>query len=67
MLRGTSEIAAAGELLVLGNAGDAVTSIGQGWTLDVGGPVDIGGQDYALYTAGAARLLVDTDITQVLS
>jgi Ca2+-binding RTX toxin-like protein len=54
-------------LLVGGNAGDSVSSIGQGWTLDPRGPVSIGAELYFRYTDAAARLLVDTDITQLIS
>jgi hypothetical protein len=38
-----------------------MTTIGTGWTAD--GTTNVGGQDYHVYTAGQATLLVDTDIT----
>jgi Ca2+-binding RTX toxin-like protein len=57
------------QLLIKGNAGDSVTSTGQGWTQ--GSNVNIDGQDYASYTAvvgpSTATLLVDTDINQNIS
>ncbi len=52
-------------LIVNGNAGDAVTSAGQGWTL--GGTTTLNGILYDRYTVGAATLLVDTDITQMIT
>lgn len=54
-------------LRILGDVGDSVISAGQGWALDGGGPLDIGGVLFNGYTAGAARLLVDTDISATLS
>ena len=48
------------QLTVAGNAGDSV-HIGAGWT--AGGTTSVGSQDYQIYTAGQATLLVDTDIT----
>ena len=50
------------QLLVTGNAGDTVTSSGQGWTL--GTPTTIDGVIFNSYAIGAATLLVDTDIDQ---
>ncbi len=53
-------------LIVNGNAGDVVTSRGQGW--DPSGTTTLGGIDYNRYIIGQARLLVDTDIiSQVIS
>jgi Ca2+-binding RTX toxin-like protein len=51
-------------LRIDGNAGDTVTSAGQGWTLDAGGPVTIGSQLYERYLHLGGELLVDSDITQ---
>ena len=51
------------QLLVDGDAGDTVNSVGEGWTLDAGGPVDIGGTLYNSFSLGVAMLLVDTDVT----
>ena len=48
-----------------GNAGDTATSTGQGWTL--GGTTTLNGTLYERYTVGAATLLVDTDITQMIT
>ena len=50
------------ELLVDGNAGDTVNSLGEGWVN--GGGVNVGGINYNQYTFGAASLLVDTDVIQ---
>jgi Ca2+-binding RTX toxin-like protein len=56
------------ELLVLGDAGDAVNQ-GPGWTAAVSGGTNgngtstIGGQTYQIYNAGQATLLLDTDMT----
>lgn len=48
------------QLTVSGNAGDSV-HFGTGWT--AGGTTNVGGQDYQIYTAHQATLLVDTDVT----
>jgi len=53
------------KLIVLGNAGDAVNSTGQGW--QIGGTQTIGAELYQSYTVGNATLLVDTDITRSIS
>jgi Ca2+-binding RTX toxin-like protein len=47
-------------LRVDGDAGDAVTSTGQGWA--AGSLVDVGGTFYQSYTDGAATLLLHPDI-----
>jgi uncharacterized protein with PIN domain len=52
-------------LIVNGNAGDKVTSTGQGWTL--GGTTTVDSVLYRQYTSGAATLLVDADITQTIT
>ncbi|PIG93096.1 FG-GAP-like repeat-containing protein [Gloeocapsopsis sp. IPPAS B-1203] len=52
-------------LIVNGNAGDSVTSTGQGWIR--GNETTLDGIRYNQFTAGAATLLVDTDITQIIS
>lgn len=54
-------------LRVLGDAGDSLSSLGQGWTLDAGGVVIEDGVRYNVYHAGAARLMVDEDLTVGLS
>ncbi|MGE0388102.1 MAG: hypothetical protein AB7Q97_25535 [Gammaproteobacteria bacterium] len=54
-------------LVVTGDIGDAVQSMAQGWLLDAGGPVALGGNAYTSYHRGAAHLLVDVDVTQMLS
>jgi hypothetical protein len=48
------------QLTVAGNARDSV-HIGAGWT--AGGTTSVGSQDYQVYTAGQATLLVAQDIT----
>ena len=48
------------QLTVAGNAGDNV-HVGTGWT--AGSTTSVGSQDYQVYTAVQATLLVDTDIT----
>ncbi|HEY9692686.1 MAG TPA: hypothetical protein V6D15_10795 [Oculatellaceae cyanobacterium] len=53
------------QLLVMGNAGDTVTSSSQGWM--AGNTTTIGGNDYQSYTVGNSTLLVDTDITRTIS
>ncbi|WP_322742474.1 hypothetical protein [Gloeocapsopsis crepidinum] len=52
-------------LIVNGNAGDSVTSTGQGWLR--GGTTTLDGIRYNQFASGAATLLVDTDITQSIS
>lgn len=52
-------------LIVNGNAGDKVTSTGQGWTF--GGTTTLDSILYRQYTAGAATLLVDADITRTIT
>ncbi|HTO61058.1 MAG TPA: calcium-binding protein, partial [Bradyrhizobium sp.] len=58
-----------GQMLVLGNAGDSVTSIGQGW--NKGADQMIEGQTYHTYTSSqpgtTVTLLVDNDITQTIT
>ncbi|OKH25099.1 hypothetical protein NIES1031_14765 [Chroogloeocystis siderophila 5.2 s.c.1] len=53
------------QLIVNGNAGDAVTSTRQRWLS--GGTTTLNGILYDCYTSGAATLLVDADITQTIS
>jgi hypothetical protein len=55
------------QLMVLGDAGDSVVSIGQGWALDGGGPVDIGGVLFNSFQDGAAHLYVQEVLDQTLS
>lgn len=50
------------QLIFDGNAGDQVTSAGQGWVL--GADQTIGAETYHTYTSGLATLLIDEDITQ---
>lgn len=52
------------QLIINGNAGDKVTSTGQGWTF--GGTTTLNSVLYREYTSGAATLLMDVDITQTL-
>ncbi|AFZ31544.1 FG-GAP repeat protein [Gloeocapsa sp. PCC 7428] len=52
-------------LIVNGNTGDSVTSTGQGWLR--GNETTLDGITYNQFTAGAATLLVDTDLTQTIS
>ncbi len=52
-------------LRIDGNAGDSVTSSGQGWT-EVAGVI-IDGQSYRSYTHLGGSLLVDSDITQTVT
>jgi len=54
-------------LRIDGNAGDVVTSLGQAWQSDAGGPVTIGSQQYVSYSFHGAQLLIDTDVTQLVS
>jgi Ca2+-binding RTX toxin-like protein len=53
------------QLIVTGDVGDAVTSTGQGWTLD--STTTLNGILYNQYILGAATLLVNADITQTIS
>ncbi|WP_155706647.1 calcium-binding protein [Gloeocapsopsis dulcis] len=53
------------QLIVKGTAGDVVTSTHQGWLFD--GTTTLDSNQYDRYTSGAATLLVDTDITRILS
>jgi hypothetical protein len=53
------------QLIVNGNAGDAVTFTGLGWT--AGSTTTLNGILYDRYTIGAATLLVYTDITQTIT
>ena len=55
------------ELLIDGNSGDSVSSVGQGWAAGV--DVTVQGTLYASYTSStvAVTLLVDTDITRTIS
>jgi hypothetical protein len=48
-------------LTVRGNAGDTVSASDAGWSNN--GTLVIGGETYDVFRNGAARLLVDTDIT----
>ena len=49
-------------LRIDGNAGDSVTSSGQGWA--EGSIVAVDGQQYQSYTHFGGTLLIDSDITQ---
>lgn len=55
------------ELLIDGDAGDAVSSVGQGWV--TGAEVTVSGKLYAVYTHAdiAATLLVDTELARSIS
>ena len=53
------------DLVVSGNAGDSISSTGQGWVQ--GADQTIGGVLYHSYSSGAAHLHVQADITAVLS
>ena len=55
------------ELLIDGNSGDSVSSVGQGWV--AGDQITVQGTLYASYTHVdiAATLLIDTDITRTIS
>jgi hypothetical protein len=53
------------QLIVKGNVGDRITSTQQGWLS--GGTITLDGITYNQFTAGAATLLVDTEITQTIS
>ena len=50
------------QMIFDGNAGDDVTSAGQGWVQGADQVIDA--ETYNTYTAGGATLLVDEDITQ---
>lgn len=52
------------ELIVLGDAGDIVNAAG---FVDTGADQTIGADTYDVYTSGAATLIVDQDITTVIS
>ncbi len=52
-------------LIVNGNAGDSVTSTGQGWIR--GNDTTLNGITYNQFTSGAATLLIGTDLTQTIS
>ncbi|HRW30840.1 MAG TPA: hypothetical protein P5227_12645, partial [Emcibacteraceae bacterium] len=54
------------QLLILGDAGDTVTSTGQGWVYQ-GDIVHIDGETLHYYFDGEANLYVDDDITQLIS
>ena len=56
-----------GALRIDGNAGDSISSIGQGWAQDSGAAQRIGGQLYVGYTLHGAHLLIDSDITRTVS
>ena len=55
------------QLRIDGDSGDTVESTGQGW--QQGDAVDIGGVSYANYGHGeiGAQLLIDPDITVIIS
>ena len=54
-------------LMLTGNAGDSVTSAGQGWVLQVGETEVEHGRSYDTYTSGLGTLLVDQEMTATLS
>lgn len=54
-------------LNIVGHAGDTVSAIGQGWQPDGAAPVLSGGHLYTAYAIGNAHLLVETEITQLIS
>jgi Ca2+-binding RTX toxin-like protein len=58
-----------GVMQILGNAGDSVSSVAQGWSKGMDQVID--GQTYHTYTSSqpgsAVTLLVDTDITQTIT
>jgi hypothetical protein len=64
-LRDVIAISETNRLVVLGNAGDQVMSLGQKWVL--GGTTVLDGEQYNQYTVGGVSLLVDSDITQFIS
>lgn len=53
------------QLIVSGNAGDAVESTGQGWSFD--GTTTLDGLQYNRYTIGAAGLLVEKNLNQTIT
>ncbi|NJP10105.1 MAG: hypothetical protein HC866_12010 [Leptolyngbyaceae cyanobacterium RU_5_1] len=55
----------ANQLIVRGNTGDTVVSAGQGWVES--GSTNLGNNLFMQYTAQGATLLVDADITQLIS
>ncbi|MBX9609200.1 MAG: FG-GAP-like repeat-containing protein [Gammaproteobacteria bacterium] len=58
-------IAEHAELRIDGNGGDVVLSTGQGWV--AGGTTTVGDQVYQSYSLGGAALLIDLDITRMVS
>lgn len=52
-------------LIIAGDDNDTVSSTGQAWA--AGGTQNVNGQDYDVYTSGAATLYIDEDIVQVIS
>jgi Ca2+-binding RTX toxin-like protein len=54
-------------LMLTGNAGDSVTSSGQGWVLQVGETEVEHGHTYDTWTSGLGTLLVDQAMTATLS
>ena len=50
-------------LFLTGNAGDSVTSTGQGWVLQVGETETEHGHSYDTYTSGLGTLLIDQEMT----
>jgi hypothetical protein len=53
------------QLVVRGNAGDTIVSLGQGWVMS--GSTSLGNNIFVQYTAQGATLLVDADINRVIS
>ncbi|MEA5449218.1 hypothetical protein VB780_11605 [Leptolyngbya sp. CCNP1308] len=53
------------QLIVQGNAGDTVVSGGQGWVAS--GIASLNNNLFVEYTSNGATMLVDTDITQIIS
>lgn len=54
-------------LRVQGDAGDIVTSLGQGWSLAAGGPVTENGVLYEVFQHGSATLMLDFDLDRQIS
>lgn len=54
-------------LRIDGDVGDTIVSDGQGWQPVVGPPVILDGISYDAWTVDNVRLLVDTDLTPVIS
>lgn len=54
-------------LRIDGNAGDSVTSLGQGWSANLDGPITIGSQHYLSYSHLGGSLLIDSDISTTIS